>query len=358
MRLVLQQKRLVTSDTVRELRRLCVRVVERKNLQRVNTCDSGRHSLGSTTQHIYIRVVCGLVPSRSASVSVELARAVACRLILCNDVRPQKTSSTELCHLHKVVRGYGKREADLASHLIDCTTLLHQPYEVVVSSCQRECQLLNDGRTCVREVVSRYGNYTHLLVLLCSLNELYESLAVAASTIDGHTLYEWVQSDVKTKVSLCYTLLLGLCDDKLTSLCSELSTNGDIDSREYDACQESVDALCGRLNLSLAEAETERINTRVEHCKSSSVSLLRTSYFDSLVSKPSVVSAYATQERKLTGTSAKCLKTFKVLGTVVWAKVETLVCAPYQLALIVGTFEVGSYRSLPRLGRNRWELGE
>ena len=324
----------------------------------MNTCDSSRHSLGSTTQHIYIRVVGGLIPSRSASVSVQLARAVACRLILLHDIRPQKTSSAELSHLHKVVRSNGEREANLASHLIDCATLLHQPYEIVVSSCQRECQLLNDGRTSVREVVSRNGNYTHLLVLLSSLNERNQSLAVAASTLNGHTLNEWVQSDVKTKVSLCYTLLLCLCQNQLAGLCSEFSANCYINSREYDTCQESVNALCGRLNLCIAEAETERINTRLQHCKSSSVSLLRASHFDSLVSKPSVVSAYTTQIRELTGTCAKCFKTFKVLGAVVWTKVETLGCAPYQLALIVGTFEVGSYRSLPRLGRNRWELGE
>ena len=136
VRLVLEEQRLVTSDAVRELRWLSVRVVERKNLQRVNTCDSSRHSLGSTTQHIYIRVISSLVPSRCTSVCIHLARAVANWLVLSYDISPQHTCSAELCHLHKVVRSNSEREANLTSNLVDGATLLHQPYEVVVSSSQ------------------------------------------------------------------------------------------------------------------------------------------------------------------------------------------------------------------------------
>jgi hypothetical protein len=76
------------------------------------------------------------------------------------------------------------------------------------------------------------------------------------------------------------------------------------------------------------------------------------------MSKPAIVAAHTSQIRELTCLSTQSLKTLKVLSAVVWTKAEALCCTPYQLALIVGTLKVHSYRRLPSLGRDLWKLGK
>ena len=204
--------------------------------------------------------------------------------------------------------------------------------------------------------------YTNVLVLsssLYQLSELVKTLAtlalLAPVTLLRKVLYERIDTEVCTKLTLCYAILLSLSEQKCNELACALTAEGKLYCRKNDTCQELIELLSSKL---CAEAETERVNTSLQHLQCGCISLLRTLYGYSLMCKPAVVAAYASQIRELTSLSTQRLKTFKVLSTVVWTKIKTLVCTPYQLALIIGTFEVHSYRSLPSLGRDARKLSE
>ena len=60
----------------------------------------------------------------------------------------------------------------------------------------------------------------------------------------------------------------------------------------------------------------------------------------------------------LAGVGVEVFETFKVLGTVVGAHIETLDSFPHEFLLVVGTLEVLVDHLLPFLGRNRWKFAK
>ena len=73
---------------------------------------------------------------------------------------------------------------------------------------------------------------------------------------------------------------------------------------------------------------------------------------------PAVVRVRTAYVRELACLRAQELDALEVLGAVVGPDVETFARFPYQLALVISTFQVGRNHLLPLLGRNRREFGE
>ena len=81
-------------------------------------------------------------------------------------------------------------------------------------------------------------------------------------------------------------------------------------------------------------------------------------HFDGLVDTPLVIGARTADEGELARLRGKELDAFEVLGTVVGTQVEPFARTPYQLTLVIGTFQVCRNHLLPLLDRNRREFGE
>ena len=150
-----------------------------------------------------------------------------------------------------------------------------------------------------------------------------------------------------------YALLLDLSQQQSSNLLNSAATDGQFDSGQSDAGEQGIQIRCRE--LSIADAETKRVNACIQDFQSLSVSLCGALYADSLMYAPLVALAGATYVRELTDASAHKFDSLKVFGAVVGTYVETFVCTPYQFALIVSTFKVGCNHLFPLLGRYRRE---
>ena len=73
---------------------------------------------------------------------------------------------------------------------------------------------------------------------------------------------------------------------------------------------------------------------------------------------PAIVAARTSDVRELACLRAQKTDAFEVFGAVVGADVESFSRTPHQLALVIGSFQVGCNHLFPLLGRERRELGE
>ena len=162
---MLQEQFDVAGDALRELRGAFERGVERRHLQRMYAGDGGRHGLRRAAEHIDIGIVNGLVPVCRAGVDVHFAGAVLRGVVTLDDVGPQHARRAELGDFEEVVRGDREREAQLAGRQLGVHAGVGQARDVIVTGREGERQLLDDGRSGVREDAGRDGHDTDVLVL-------------------------------------------------------------------------------------------------------------------------------------------------------------------------------------------------
>ena len=134
------------------------------------------------------------------------------------------------------------------------------------------------------------------------------------------------------------------------------AAEGQLDGRDIDAGEQRVEI--GRRELLPGDREAQRIDARIEQLQRLGIRLLRTFHFDGLVYAPAVVLARAPDIRKLPCLGAHETDAFEALGPVVGTDVETFARTPHQLALVIGSFQVGRNHLLPLLGRDGGELAK
>ena len=328
----------------------------------MNATNSSTHSLGGTTEHIYIRVINGLVPHRGNSVEVNLLGAFALGLVSLSDVSPQEASSAEFCNLHKVVRGDRSGEAD-ALCSIGCA---HAPcdkfHEHLVTCRHHITKFLNDGRTAVadeRAINACETNVFELFVVLDVASDFVEALlatllATAEFTIASESPHNGIEIE-----SNANSLFVELCCPLHNRLHDGGVGGADV---EYDLVLGGVDAGGQSLNKRLvhlfANLESNALCATVECVECFFVSLCGALYIDSLKNFPPVAVLHTANIGELASRSTKELNCCQILCTVVRADIKALGCAPNQFFLVVGTFEVGHNDTLPLLCRDCGKLVE
>ena len=324
--------------------------------------DRGRHGLGRAAKHVHIGVVDGLVPPRGLGVDVHLAGAVLRRAVALDDVGPQHTCRAEFGDLHEIVGAYREREAQFACGLVDVQPCVHQAYEVVVACRKGECQLLDDGRTRVAERLPRNGYDAHVLVLLGLVDQLDDAgdalftVGRAEIAFRRKPFYQRVDAECDADILLGDALLFDFGQDELGDMGRLLSAEGDFDSLNTDVLEQRVEV--GGGESLRRDAEAERVDACVEDFQCLGVCLLGAYDAHGLVYAPAVVRVRTAYVRELACLRAQELDALEVLGAVVGPDVETFARFPYQLALVISTFQVGRNHLLPLLGRNRREFGE
>ena len=154
IRFLFEQYLLVAGNAVREIVGLLVGDVERSHGDRVGAGNGHAHGLGGGAQHVHMGIVKRFVPNRRCSMDEHLVSAVAGRMVLLHNLRPQQTCSTYFGHLHKIVGADGEAEHHILGHFFGSHAHVGKFCHKLVGGGKGEAEFLNYAGTAVLEQVA------------------------------------------------------------------------------------------------------------------------------------------------------------------------------------------------------------
>ena len=293
---------------------------------------------------------------------LHLAGAVLLGTVALDDVGPQHARGAQLGDLQEVVRADRHREAQLAGGEVRIDAGVGQAGQIVVTGRKGEGELLDDRRTRVSEDVARNVDDADVLpgaALLHERRDACEALFAAGRAevaLLRQALHERVDAERDPGVAPGDAVGREFREHELGQVGHLRTAEGDGYGRNRDAGEQHVEI--GGREVLLHDREAQRIDALVEDVERLGIGGRGIGDLDGLVDAPAVMRARTADVGELTRLRAQESDAFEILGAVVGTDVEPLARAPYQFALVIGTFQVGCDHLLPRLGRDRRELGE
>ncbi len=177
------------------------------------------------------------------------------------------------------------------------------------------------------------------------------------SRLSATALYQRVDAECDADILLGDALLFRLSPGRARRHWPFFSAEGDLDSRNADVLEQHVE-VCRR-KIRRRDAKPSESTPELRIFSASAFASLGAYDAHGLVYAPAVVRVRTAYVK---GNSPACepreLDALEVLGAVVGPDVETFARFPYQLALVISSFQVGRNHLFPLFGRNRREFGE